>query len=169
VPHDRRGLILAVMLLAGVVLAPAALAGCNDPAGPKVDWRRCFLDGADLAGHKLSGASLRDVAFTRANLAGADLRKADASRAKFLSANLAKARLDGARLTEADFTRADLTAATLAGADLSRARFFRAILREADLSGATVRGTDFTNADLSGATWTDGKRVCAEGSIGQCN
>ena len=39
----------------------------------------------------------------------------------------------------------------------------------ADLSGATVRGTDFGGADLSGATWTDGKRVCAEGSIGQCN
>ncbi|MBT5434096.1 MAG: pentapeptide repeat-containing protein, partial [Rhodospirillaceae bacterium] len=27
---------------------------------------------------------------------------------------------------------------------------------------------DFTGADLSGATWTDGVKICAEGSSGVC-
>ena len=57
----------------------------------------------------------------------------------------------------------------MAGADLRRARFFDAILREADLTGARLPGADLTRADLSGATWVDGKRVCAEGSLGRCN
>jgi uncharacterized protein YjbI with pentapeptide repeats len=52
---------------------------------------------------------------------------------------------------------------------LRRARFFRANLRGADLSGARTGGADMLNADLSGARWTDGKRVCAEGSLGQCD
>ena len=40
---------------------------------------------------------------------------------------------------------------------------------EADLTGVKLGGADLTLADLSGATWTDGKRVCSEGSIGRCN
>ena len=51
---------------------------------------------------------------------------------------------------------------------MRRARLFRADLRGADLSGARLFDADLTRADLSGATWTDGKRVCAEGSIGVC-
>jgi uncharacterized protein YjbI with pentapeptide repeats len=46
---------------------------------------------------------------------------------------------------------------------------FRAILRDADLTDAQLTGADMTRADLSGATWTDGQRVCAEGSVGRCN
>ncbi|MCY4504085.1 MAG: pentapeptide repeat-containing protein, partial [Alphaproteobacteria bacterium] len=53
-------------------------------------------------------------------------------------------------------------------ADLRRARFFRAQLEGADFTGARLRQADFFDADLSGAVWTDGKHVCAQGSIGQC-
>ncbi len=38
-----------------------------------------------------------------------------------------------------------------------------------DLSGARLRDGSFFRSDLSGATWIDGKRVCAEGSLGRCN
>ena len=31
-----------------------------------------------------------------------------------------------------------------------------------------MRGADLHYADLSGATWVDGKKICAEGSIGRC-
>ena len=73
-----------------------------------------------------------------------------------------------ARLVEADFTKANLTGASLRKADLRRARLFRAMLKNADLSGAKLRGADLLNADFTGATWVDGKKVCAEGSVGKC-
>jgi uncharacterized protein YjbI with pentapeptide repeats len=142
-----------------VVGAGPSLAACTDSAAPKVEWRRCVLDGSDLANRSFPDSNLRDASFVFANLSGADLSGSEASNAKFLSANLKGARLDRAVLTEADFTRADL----------SRVHFFRAILRNADLSDAQMNGADLLNADLSGALWTDGKRRCAAGSIGRCN
>ena len=57
----------------------------------------------------------------------------------------------------------------MVGADLRLARLFRATLRGADLTNARLGGADLNRADLSGATWTDGTRICAEGSIGRCN
>jgi uncharacterized protein YjbI with pentapeptide repeats len=151
-----------------LLVAVPAEAACTDVAAPKVDWRRCTLDGGDYAGRKLNGAELRDASFSLANLAGADLSDGDAYHAKFLSTNLKGARLDRANLSEADFTRADLTGASLADADLRRAHFFRANLRDANLTGAQMTGADLLNADLSGALWIDGKRRCGAGSIGQC-
>jgi uncharacterized protein YjbI with pentapeptide repeats len=151
-----------------VLAAVSAQAACTDVAAPKVDWRRCTLDGGDYAKSKLNGAELRDASFSLANMSGADLSEGDAYHAKFLSTNLQGARLDRANLSEADFTRADLTGASLVKADLRRAHFFRANLRNADLTGAQMTGADLLNADLSGALWIDGKRRCGAGSIGQC-
>ena len=37
-----------------------------------------------------------------------------------------------------------------------------------DVEGGRLFDADLTRADLSGATWIDGKRICAEGSIGRC-
>lgn len=146
-----------------------AWALCTDPPGPGVNWQRCNFDGSDLTAVDLSGARLRDASFFRSDLSGSNLTKADLSRAKFINAKLQSAMFTGAKLYQADLTKADLTGAALAGADMRLARLFRASLRGADLTGARLRGTDLTRADLSGATWTDGKRVCAEGSIGRCN
>src|SRR3546814_701456 len=75
-------------------------AGCNDPPGPDVEWRRCYLDGRDLRGADLTGAMLHDATFQRADLSNADLSGARASRAKFMSADLTGAKLDGARSAE---------------------------------------------------------------------
>ncbi len=169
----RRLLLLAGGLAAGLpwglVEPGSAQAACTDPPGPKVNWQRCRFDGLDLKGVELTSARLRDGSFFRADLTGSDLSKTSAFRAKFVNAILRNAKLDGAKLSEADFTKADLTGASLVGADLRRVQLFQANLRDANLTDARLRGADLTEADLSGTTWIDGKRVCAEGSIGRCN
>lgn len=162
-------LALFLPLLPALVVPQAALAGCTDPATPEVNWRRCFHDGRPLVGVDLTKAQLRDATFQRSDLTRANLTGADAYRAKFVSATLPQVVFDGARLIEADFTRADLTAASLRGADLRNAKLVGADLRGADLTGARLEGTDLRNANLSMAVWLDGTRVCAEGSVGQCN
>ncbi len=160
---------VAVGLVATVLGSTAAEAACTDPPAPQVNWQRCIFDGLGLRDVDLTGARLRDASFFRSDLAGSKLARVNAFRVKFVNADLRGVTLDGAKLSEADFTKADLTSASLQGADLRRARFFGTILRAADLTGARLTGADLARADLSGATWVDGKRVCAQGSIGRCN
>ncbi len=161
---------IAAAAVLGALIGPGtALAACTDPPAPGVNWQRCAFDGLDLTGVDLSGARLRDGSYFRSDLSGSNLSKISAFRAKFVNAALREVKLDGAKLSEADFTKADLTGASFKGADLRRARFFNAILRRVDLTDARLRGADLTRADLSGATWIDGKRICAEGSVGRCN
>ncbi len=147
----------------------AAVAGCTDPATPAVDWYRCYMDSRSFEGVDLQGARLREARFNRGNLSGANLTLVDGRRAKFLHTELIETKFDRALLSGADFTNANLTGASFKGAELSRARFFRANLQEADFTDARLDRVDFQKADLSGARWVDGKTICAEGSIGQCN
>ena len=161
--------ILAIGLLAAVGRPGTAHAACTDPPEPGVNWQRCILDGLDLRNVALTGARLRDGSFFRTDLSGSDLSRISAFRAKFVNAILRKTKFDGAKLSESDFTKADLTGASLVGADLRRVKLFHAILRGADLTGARLRGADLTEADFSGARWTNGQRICAEGSLGRCN
>lgn len=165
VPRHLRPLLA---LLAALLTQPA-LAACTDPPGPEVVWRRCLLDGRNLAGADLSRAVLRDASLQRAQLAGARLVELDGFSARFVSADLTEVDLTGAVLRDADLTRAVLRGARLKGADLRGARLFRADLTRADLTGAQLAGADFTNAVLDGARWTDGERVCAAGSVGSCH
>ncbi|MBX9700859.1 MAG: pentapeptide repeat-containing protein [Acetobacteraceae bacterium] len=161
----RLGLLV---LLLGLAATPALGAACTAPPGPGVDWRRCLLEGRELSGADLTGATLRDAALDRARLAGAVLRGVNGRDARFVSADLTGADLEGAILRESDFTRAELAGAKLVRADLRRARLFRANLANADLTGALLDGADLLNATLDGARWTDGKRICAVGSVGVC-
>jgi uncharacterized protein YjbI with pentapeptide repeats len=147
----------------------AALAECADVPTPGVNWRRCLQDGQDLRGVDLSGATLDDASFKRADLSGALLVGANARRAKFVSATMHDIDLQQARLIRADFTNADLTGASLQEADLTNARLFRADLSKANLAGARLAEADLLHAIFAGATWIDGKTVCAENSVGQCN
>ncbi len=163
------GGIVAATLLVMAVGAREAAAACTDPPSAKVNWQRCIFDGLDLRDVDLNAARLRDGSFFRADLSRSDLSAINGFRAKFVNAIMREAKLYKAKLSGADFTKADLTGASLADADLRRARFFGAILRNADLTGARLKDADFTRADLSGATWIDGKRICAEGSLGRCN
>jgi uncharacterized protein YjbI with pentapeptide repeats len=166
----------AMLLLAGAIAAFAtglpsgpAAAACTEPAAPGVSWRRCYQDGRDLIAVDLTGAELRDASFTRSTLTDAKLGQIDGFRAKFFSANLSRAVLDDARLIEADFTRADLTGASLKGADLRNAKLVGADMRGANLTGAKLEGADLRNAELESALWVDGRKICAEGSVGQCH
>jgi len=156
-------------LLLALVPVSEALADCTDPPGPGVNWRRCVFDRLEFKNADLTGAELRDASFLRADLSGTGFAEAKAFRAKFINTVLTGASFPLADLREADMTKAHLADADLATADLRRARLFGADLRGADLTGAKLEGADLTGADLTGATWTDGKRVCAEGSIGRCN
>lgn len=82
----------------------------------------------------------------RADLGGADLR-----RAVLASAQLGWAGLAGADLAEADLGGADLEDADLRGADLRGATLVGANLRWANLSGADLRGANLSGADLGDA------------------
>lgn len=159
-------------LLALLVLGTTAqetLAACTDAAMPGVQWRRCFLDGSDLTGADLSGADLRDSSLKRSDLSGARLTEIQARRAKFVSSVLTGADFAGADLTQADLTSADLRDVSFVRASLRGARLYDSNLRGANLTEAVLDGTDLLRANLSGATWTDGKTICAEGSIGRCH
>lgn len=164
------GLIGAAALVLGPDLQPhSARAACTDPAGPNVNWRRCYHDGRSLEGVDLTSAELRDATFQRSDLDGSDLTAADAFRAKFISASLNNVVFHGARLYQADLTRADARGSSFVDADLRLARLINADLRGVDLTGAELGGADLRNAQLTGATWVNGTRICAEGSVGQCN
>ena len=55
---------LVRLTVAGVCLlamSAAARADCVDPAGPGVDWTRCYFDERNLSRMDLSGAKLKDA------------------------------------------------------------------------------------------------------------
>ena len=165
-----RGAVFVVVVGLAVFLfgVPTAQAACSDPPAPEVNWQRCLMNGVDLGAVDLTGARLRDNSHFRSVLDGARLVGVDGFRAKFVNASLVGADLSRGKFSEADFTKADLSRARLVKSDLRRAKLFRALLRGADLRGARLDGADTGKADFSGATWTDGQKICAEGSIGFC-
>lgn len=146
-----------------------ALADCNQPPAPNVDWSRCQVNGRDLSSHDFTGSRIAEASFQRSSLDKANLTGVNAHRARFISSSLVGVIMDNGRFSEADMTRANLSGASMKNADLRRARFFGANLSNVDLTGAQIERADLTGANLSGARWTDGKLICAEGSIGQCN
>ena len=161
--------MVAMALATLMSVSTAAQAGCTDPPEPGVNWQRCNFDYLDLKGIDLTGARLRDGSFFRTDLSAAVMAETETLRAKFVNSILIESVFDRAQLYEADLTKADLTDASLVGTDLRRAKLYRAVLRGANLTDAQLGGADLARADLSGATWTDGKRICAEGSVGRCN
>lgn len=160
--------ILVALVLGCSTLNANAFPDCSAPAAPGVDWSRCFLEEANFTDTDLSGAALIDTRFQRADLSNSIFDNADAQGAKFVSAILISASFKNANLREADMTKANLEQADFSNANLRRTRFFRANLRGANFTGAHFAQTDLLNADVTGATWTDGIRICAEGSIGRC-
>ena len=88
------GIAVVAMLALFVAVAPACAADCTDPAGPGVDWQRCYLDRRDLAGQTLTGAKLTDASFERTNLTKCNLAGAIGFHAKFISAIMPKTILD---------------------------------------------------------------------------
>ncbi|MFD2206366.1 pentapeptide repeat-containing protein [Kiloniella antarctica] len=150
-----------------LVSFPAA-AACTDPPAQEVNWQRCNMDGLNFDGVDLTSGRLRDTSFIRGSMNNANLQNVSAFRTKFVSTSLIETNFTKASLPEADFTKADLTGVNFTEANLGRARLYKAMLRGANLTKAKLKGADLTKADLSGATWVDGKKICAEGSVGRC-
>tara|TARA_B100000686_G_C16420128_1_gene776706 strand:+ start:192 stop:653 length:462 start_codon:yes stop_codon:yes gene_type:complete len=145
-----------------------SLAGCTDPANAGVNWQRCNFSEKNLLNVNLKEARLRDTRFIRSILNNSNLSFAKADRAKFINTKAVAVIFYGAQLRGADFTKADLEKTTFENSDLRQARFFRANLKNSNFTGAKISGADFLKANLSGVRWVDGKTICAEGSIGQC-
>ncbi len=165
-----KAIFLTVLLVVGMcfIVGPVS-AACTDTPAPGVNWHRCYLDNRNFKNVDLTGAVLRGAFFARSDLSESIFTEIDGRRSKFVAASLNNVIFHRARLVGADFTNSELINASFKEADLRRAKFFRANLKGADFSKAILNKTDFLKANLSGAIWIDGKTVCSEGSIGQCN
>jgi uncharacterized protein YjbI with pentapeptide repeats len=85
-----------------------------------------------------------------------DLRWADLTEAKLITANLSNADLGGANLSKAtllgaDLRAANLTEANLSGSDLRDAKLRKASVHKTDVTGADLSGSDLTGSDLTEA------------------
>ncbi len=111
---------------------------------PCADFRLTFLDGTDLSGCMLTGATFRDAKAPSCRFAGADLRCAELAVLEAQSADFSKAWLAGADLRQSRMARAGFVGADLAGSDVDEAS-----LMECDFTDATLRGA----RNLGGAVW----------------
>ena len=160
---DRLTWVPRLMALVGY--SPFANLTNGEVSQKKPTWSKNDKDPDSVAGAQLEGANLRYALASKAFLAGADLRGADLSYADLFLADLSGARLThaslgGADLDRADLSRADLLGATLSGshlpganlsgAELIMANLSRAELDRADLSRAKLDVADLSRASLSG-------------------
>ncbi|MEW6677100.1 MAG: pentapeptide repeat-containing protein [Pseudomonadota bacterium] len=113
--HCLRLSIWCMPLAVGVTLFGSmpvpALAGCNDPPEPYVDWSGCDKRGMDL-----KSANLRRANLEHTNLMGADLSGADLSGAYMWSTYFWGANLRGTNFRDAETRGAYLKESYLAGA-----------------------------------------------------
>ncbi len=167
---------LAGANLTGANLIDANLTGATLTSANLTDAK---MPGANLTKAYAANATLRGAMLIGANLTSADLSGADLSITSLNSANLTGANLTGANLFSANLFAAKLINADLSGADLRKTNLPGANLTSANLTGANltgaylggggfVAGAILNGANLTGATWTDGKKVCAPDSIGEC-
>ena len=122
------------------------------------DFRKFYLEDADL--HQ---AVLPEIILEEADLRCANLSQADLSRAKLCGADLTGANLSGAILVGADLSNANLANANLTGADLSGAVLDKAFLRQADFRNANLSSASLVEVD--GRGWV--RRVDGKGTIVQ--
>ncbi len=114
--------------------------------------------GQSFTGANLNGGQLVGAYLVGASLQGANLNKSEAAGAFLDAANLAGANLNKTVLAGALLNGADLEGANLNGADLSAANLTGADLRGANLHGANLTGTIF-----SGTTCPDGSNSDSDG------
>src|SRR5450755_4027499 len=105
----------------------------------------------DLIGANLYKANLSKADLGGANLYKANLSKADLSKADLNNANLGGATLSRANLSGAELIKADLGFAALSGANLSGANLSAAFLRWADLNGADLSRANLSTVNLDSA------------------
>ena len=86
-------LVPVALAIVVVGLTSPALAACDDPPKPRVDWRGCDKSGADLKGANLDSADLTSVNFSNADLSNAILDYAVLQGATLQGANLKGTRM----------------------------------------------------------------------------
>tara|TARA_R110002072_G_scaffold49277_35_gene134088 strand:- start:10657 stop:11376 length:720 start_codon:yes stop_codon:yes gene_type:complete len=145
------------LALALLIFSPRpSLAGCGDSPRPGVDWSSCNqtrlqLKGADLSGGKFVSANLSTSDFRNARLAGSDFSRAILIRSLLGGADLRDAVLHKVEAHRANFDKAIMTNADMMKGELLRASFVGAKLAESDLSKAELGRANFARADLTGA------------------
>jgi uncharacterized protein YjbI with pentapeptide repeats len=135
----------------------------------KIEDRNFFradLSGANLKGVNLSGANLyradlRGTNLCGTNLIGANLKRADLRRTDLRKTSVSGANYSWMDLSGTNFRKANLCGVDLRGLDLrgmdfsyanlSRANLIQADLRKADLSGVNLSKANLCRADLRGA------------------
>ena len=128
----------ALCLILGLVLTSrAALAGCDDPAGPGVDWSGCVkiglsADRADLSNANLKGMLLSSSVMTNTNFTGADMTDT--------------------RFATTDLTGSDFTGANLLRTTFTSVRLTKTVFHDAVIDVPTATNVDATDADFRGAT-----------------
>src|SRR6202790_1987860 len=95
VDKARRGVGLAVLLVATTAMGQPAAADCESMPAAQVNWAGCDKYKTTMSGIDFTGADL-----TKAVLARSDLRKSDLSGAKLVEADLNRAVLDDAKLAK---------------------------------------------------------------------
>ncbi|MDY6938352.1 MAG: pentapeptide repeat-containing protein [Cyanobacteriota bacterium] len=139
------------------------------------------LDGANLAGIRLLGATLTHASLQGSNFYGpgedgrfetfddaiADLSEANLEAADLSEAVLSRALLNRANLMQANLDRANLSGASLNGANLSSAQAIGANFQNARLDRASLTGADLTQANFTGVSFLGASlgRANAEGSL----
>ncbi|WP_051899026.1 pentapeptide repeat-containing protein [Sciscionella sediminilitoris] len=113
------------------------------------------LTGASLREAEFARADLSDAVFAGAKLVGAVFTSAKLDHADFTAADLGEAELESVQSMRAVFTTAELTGAVLTNATLREANFSHARLDGADLSGAELTGAVLRDARLGSVLFTD--------------
>ena len=152
-----------LLSVSAAIIAGGVMLGLAPPHRPFNLFR------ASLSGQWLVNQDFRKAYLELANLSGANLSRANLSGAKLFDANLSGANLSGANLgganlSGANLSNANLSLAGLSGADLNGAKLFDANLSGANLSGANLSRADLSdanlgNAGLSGATLSNAKNL----------
>ena len=132
-------------------------------------WHLIKAIATDCPGCCLSSAYYPRALFGKRDFSKADLWHANLSGASLSGSNFSGAYLEGANLSGADLSYAKFTGANLTGANLMRAFLINTSFRDTNLTNVNFVEADIrSGTDFSNAIWTDGKKKCAEGSIGEC-
>lgn len=152
---------------AGLAVTGADLSG-REAAG--VEFDQCRYVSANFGNAILRRATIRDVEFSRCDLANLVARDSSLTRVAvqasrttgaallacavrdvtFRDCRMDLASFSGSRFASVTFTHCRLDQANFGDADLSGAEFDHCDLSGAQLSGATLAGTKFTECELTG-------------------
>ncbi|MEU8111536.1 toll/interleukin-1 receptor domain-containing protein [Micromonospora sp. NPDC048947] len=121
-------------------------------------FKRAKLDGADLRGIQIPGASLLRASMKNAIMDGADLMHVQLKGANLTGAKMKRCRLIASDSIDTNFSGADLSGSDFTGTHFERAKFDKAVLSgalfnnvtlgRARLAGAYLDGVELSSADL---------------------